>query len=167
LGLDEQGKRLDRYTAYLPDIYAMTQAFSTPGRRSDRLTNLPEKLKITGFSSPAADYECQALSIDEIVGLGAPHIWLWRLKSDALAAFGLHANDTLVVNRQTELTDGRFAVTIIEGIHRACLAESFAGALKLITVDGAGVRQEVEQTDAIEIWGVVDFVVRDLRQVRF
>jgi DNA polymerase V len=145
----------------------MTQAFSTPGRRSDRLTNLPEKLKITGFSSPAADYECQALSLDEMVGIGAPHIWLWRLKSDALAAFGLHANDTLVVNRQTEITNGRFAVAIIEGTHRACLAESFAGLLKLITLDSAGNRQEVEQVDSVEIWGVVDFVVRDLRQTRF
>jgi DNA polymerase V len=145
----------------------MTQAFSTPGRRSDRLTNLPEKLKITGFSSPAADYECQALSLDELVGIGAPHIWLWRLKSDALAAFGLHANDTLVVNRQTELTGGRFAVAIIDGIHRACLAETHAGEMKLITLDSSGNRHKIEQTDLVEIWGVVDYVVRDLRQIRF
>ncbi|WP_279382374.1 hypothetical protein [Pseudomonas sp. 43(2021)] len=39
------------------------------------------------------------MSIDEFVGLGAPHIWLWISGSDALAGLGIHQHDVLVVNR--------------------------------------------------------------------
>jgi len=49
----------------------MNSAFLTPGRRIERLCLSPEKLKITGFQSPAGDYEQGPLSIDEYVGLGA------------------------------------------------------------------------------------------------
>lgn len=62
----------------------MNTAFLTSGRRIERLRLSPEKLKITGFQSPAGDHEQGPLSIDEYVGLGAPHIWLWIADSDAL-----------------------------------------------------------------------------------
>jgi DNA polymerase V len=144
----------------------MSDTFATPGRRFSTLTNLPEKLKITGFSSPAADYECLQPSLDEIVGIGAPHIFLWRLKSEALAGLSLHTNDTLVVNRQTELAHGRIAVIVIEGEHRVCLAQKEGGSMALVGVDRNGVVLRLERCEEVEVWGVVDFVVRDVRDIR-
>lgn len=145
----------------------MSEAFQTPGRRQATLAVLPAKTKITGFASPAADYECHCLSLDEVTGLGAPHIWPWRLQSEALAGLSLHANDTLIVNRQTELVEGRIAVVVLDNAHRVCLVQGKRGAFKLLTVDEAGALQPLEQTEQVEVWGVVDFVVRDLRAVRF
>ena len=145
----------------------MSEAFRTPGRRQVSLTNLPAKIKITGFASPAADYECHRLSLDEVTGLGAPHIWPWRLHSEALAGLSLHANDTLIVNRQTELVEGRIAVVVLDNAHRVCLVQGKPGAFELLTVDESGAVQPLEQTEQVEVWGVVDFVVRDLRAVRF
>jgi DNA polymerase V len=145
----------------------MSEAFRTPGLRQASLTHLPAKTKITGFASPAADYECHRLSLDEVTGLGAPHIWPWRLHSEALAGLSLHANDTLIVNRQTELVEGRIAVVVLDNAHRVCLVQGKPGAFKLLTVDETGAVQPLEQTEQVEVWGVVDFVVRDLRAVRF
>jgi DNA polymerase V len=145
----------------------MSEAFISPGRRSATLANLPEKIKITGFSSPAADYEQLQLSLDEITGLGAPHIFFWRLTSESLAGLSLHAGDLLIVNRQTELAPGRIAVIAVDGSHRVCLAEGQVGALNLVTVAACGERETIEKTDEVNVWGVVDFVVRDLRATRF
>lgn len=165
--LDEQTDLLDRYTVISPDSAIMPEAFISPGRRSATLANLPEKIKITGFSSPAADYEQLQLSLDEITGLGAPHIWFWRLTSEALAGLSLHANDLLIVNRQAELSAGKIAVVVADGSHRVCLAEAGAGALNLVTVDASGKREPIDRTEEVSVWGVVDFVIRDLRATRF
>lgn len=145
----------------------MSEAFNTPGRRTASLANLPQKIKITGFSSPAADYEQLQLSLDEITDLGAPHIWFWRLKSEALAGLSLHTDDLLIVNRKTEICAGRIAVVAADGSHRVCLAESQTGTLQLVTVDADGKREAIEKTEEVSVWGVVDFVVRDLRATRF
>lgn len=145
----------------------MSEAFVSPGRRSATLANLPEKIKITGFSSPAADYEQLQLSLDEITGLGAPHIFFWRLTSESLAGLSLHEGDLLIVNRQTELVPGRIAVIVAGGEHRVILAEGQAGALNLVTVSACGKRVALEKTDEVSVWGVVDFVVRDLQATRF
>lgn len=144
----------------------MSDAFATPGRRSSTLSNLPEKLKITGFSSPATDYECLQPSLDEVVGIGAPHIFLWRLKSEALAGLSLHTNDTLVVNRKTELASGRIAVVVIEGEHRVCLAQKEGSSIVLVGVDRSGLVIRLERCQEVEVWGIVDFVVRDVRDIR-
>lgn len=147
------------------ELCLMSDTFTTPGRRSDALINLPERLKITGFSSPAADYECLQPSIDEMTGIGAPHIFLWRLKSEALAGLSLHANDTLVVNRQAELHPGRIAVVVIDGEHRVCLAQPDGKKTTLVTVDASGLVTNLEKVEGVEIWGVVDYIVRDVRSV--
>ena len=160
-------KKLDIYTAMHHELCPMTDAFATPGRRISTLANLPEKLKITGFSSPATDYECLQPSIDELVGIGAPHIWLWRLRSEALAGLSLHANDTLVVNRQTELSAGRIAVVVVDGEHRVCLARAAGRSIELVIVDTNGSVTALEKVEEVEVWGVVDFVVRDVRQIKF
>lgn len=143
----------------------MSDTFTTPGRRSSALSNLPEKLKITGFSSPAADYECLQPSIDEIVGIGAPHIFLWKLTSEALAGLSLHTNDTLVVNRQADLHSGRIAVVVIEGEHRICLARSKGFDIELVTVDQDGCVTKIERSEEIVVWGVVDYILRDVRAI--
>ncbi|AYG48338.1 peptidase S24/S26 domain-containing protein (plasmid) [Pseudomonas sp. Leaf58] len=144
-------------------IKLMSEAFSTPGKRIDHLERLAPKLQVTGFASPAADYECPKLSLDELTAIGAPHIFAWRLQSEALAGLGLHAKDMLILNRKSELSDGRIAIVAVDGRHRICLAEGKPGAFKLYIVDKRGRRAQLEHSETIELWGVVDFVLRDIR----
>jgi DNA polymerase V len=143
----------------------MSEAFKTPGKRAENLENLPPKRQVTGFASPASDYECPKLSLDEMTGIGAPHIFVWRLQSDALAGFGLHTNDILILNRKSELSDGRVAIVVVEGRHRICMAQGRPGAFKLFIVDSHGRRLEMEQSETVELWGIVDFIFRDIRSI--
>ena len=98
----------------------MNTAFLTPSRRIERLCLSPEKLKITGFQSPAGDHEQGPLSIDEFVGLGASHIWLWIADSDVLAGLGIYQHDVLVVNRVGKADPGRAAIVVIDHEFKLC-----------------------------------------------
>ncbi|HHG4904338.1 TPA: hypothetical protein ACPWGP_003378 [Pseudomonas aeruginosa] len=142
----------------------MNSAFLTPGRRIERLRLSPEKLKITGFQSPAGDHEQGPLSIDEYVGLGAPHIWLWIADSDALAGLGIYRHDVLVVNRVGKADPGRAAIVVIDHEFKLCSILTNADMKRcLVTIDRQGECQHVAGQDEVVLWGIVDFLFRDLR----
>ncbi len=114
----------------------MNTAFSTPGRRIEHLCLSPEKLKITGFQSPAGDHKQGPLSIDEFVGLGAPHIWLWIADSDALAGLGIYQHDVLIVIRVGQVAPGRAAIVIIDSEFKLCSILTDAEKKRsLVTID--------------------------------
>lgn len=142
----------------------MNTAFLTPGRRIERLCLSPEKLKITGFQSPADDHEQGPLSIDEYVGLGAPHIWLWIADSDALAGLGIYQHDVLVVNRVGKADPGRAAIVVIDHEFKLCSILTDAEKRRcLVTIDRAGECEHLAGQDDVVLWGIVDFLFRDLR----
>lgn len=142
----------------------MNTAFLTPGRRIERLCLSPEKLKITGFQSPAGDHEQGPLSIDEYVGLGAPHIWLWIADSDALAGLGIYKNDVLVVNRVGHAAPGRAAIVIIDHEFKLCsILTDSEKKRSLVTIDREGECQRLADEGEVILWGIVDFLFRDLR----
>lgn len=142
----------------------MNSAFLTPGRRIERLRLSPEKLKITGFQSPAGDHEQGPLSIDEFVGLGAPHIWLWIADSDALSGLGIYQHDVLVVNRVGKADPGRAAIVIIDHEFKLCsILTDVEKKRSLVTIDLAGECKCLADEDDVVLWGIVDFLFRDLR----
>lgn len=142
----------------------MKTAFLTPGRRIERLCLSPEKLKITGFQSPASDHEQGPLSIDEFVGLGAPHIWLWIADSDALAGLGIYQHDVLVVNRVGKADPGRAAIVVIDHEFKLCsILTDVEKKRCLVTLDRQGECQHVAGQGEVVLWGIVDFLFRDLR----
>ncbi|MDI3811993.1 hypothetical protein QK414_29135 [Pseudomonas aeruginosa] len=142
----------------------MNSAFLTPGRRIERLRLSPEKLKITGFQSPAGDHEQGPLSIDEFIGLGAPHIWLWIADSDALAGLGIYKHDVLVVNRVGRAEPGRAAIVVIDHEFKLCSILTDAERKRsLVTIDLAGECKHLADEGDVVLWGIVDFLFRDLR----
>jgi DNA polymerase V len=142
----------------------MNTAFLTLGRRIERLCLSPEKLKITGFQSPAGDHEQGPLSIDEYVGLGSPQIWLWIADSDALAGLGIYQHDVLVVNRVGQAAPGRAAIVIIDHEFKLCsILTDAEKKCSLVTIDRQGECQRLAGQDEVVLWGIIDFLFRDLR----
>lgn len=142
----------------------MNTAFLTPGRRIERLCLSPEKLKITGFQSPAGDHEQGPLSIDEYVGLGSPQIWLWIADSDALAGLGIFRNDVLIVNRTGQASPGRAAIVIIDHGFKLCSILTDAEKKRsLVTIDRRGEYERLADQEEVVLWGIVDFLFRDMR----
>lgn len=141
----------------------MTMTPLHPGKRLEALSKLPEPIKITGFASPATGYETHGLSIDDLVGLGAPHIFLWNLDSDVLAGLSMHAGDLLVVNRGAKPCNGAIAIIVVDDCHRICQIEGRAPNFSFWTEPAPGHRQPIESTESITLWGIVERVLRDVR----
>ena len=67
-----------------------------------------------GFPSPAADYEEVTLSIDELVDLRTPHVYLVRVEGPSMVGAGIYDGDVLVVNRALEARSGQIVVARIQ-----------------------------------------------------
>lgn len=77
----------------------LQMSLSVLGRQARRkyLLDDAHQLRITGFQSPAADDAERPLSLDALIGLGAPHIWPVRVDDNTLELFGMYQGDILIV----------------------------------------------------------------------
>lgn len=60
-----------------------------------------------GFPSPAADHVEQKISLDELLDLRAPHMYLVRIEGDSMTGAGIFCGDIAIVNRALEAEPGR------------------------------------------------------------
>lgn len=59
-----------------------------------------------GFPSPATDYEDPPLSLDELVGIREPSMYLIRARGDSMIGVGIFDGDVLVVDRAIAAYEG-------------------------------------------------------------
>lgn len=105
-----------------------------------------------GFPSPAADYEEVTLSIDDLVDLRAPNVYLVRVSGSSMTGAGIYDGDVLVVNRALEARSGDVVVAYVDG----------GMTVKRLQVTGAGVCLQPENpdyrtvavTESLHVWGV-------------
>lgn len=105
-----------------------------------------------GFPSPAADYEELTLSIDDLVDLRAPSVYLVRVSGPSMIGAGIYDGDVLVVNRALEARSGNIVVAYVDG----------GMTVKRLQISAAGVWLQPENTDykalavteSLHVWGV-------------
>lgn len=105
-----------------------------------------------GFPSPAADYEEVTLSIDELVDLRTPHVYLVRVEGPSMIGAGIYDGDVLVVNRALEARSGQVVVAYVDG----------GMTVKRLQVSPDGVWLQPENpdyrafrvTESLHVWGV-------------
>ncbi|MBV2207748.1 MAG: translesion error-prone DNA polymerase V autoproteolytic subunit [Pseudomonas sp.] len=105
-----------------------------------------------GFPSPAADYEEVTLSIDELVDLRTPHVYLVRVEGPSMIGAGIYDGDVLVVNRALEARPGHVVVAYVDG----------GMTVKRLQVTPEGVWLQPENpdyralrvTESLHVWGV-------------
>ncbi len=105
-----------------------------------------------GFPSPAADYEEVTLSIDDLVDLRAPNVYLVRVSGPSMTGAGIYDGDVLVVNRAHEARSGDVVVAYVDG----------GMTVKRLQVTAAGVWLQPENpnyrtvavTESLHVWGV-------------
>lgn len=59
-----------------------------------------------GFPSPAADHYEPPISLDELLELRAPHIWLVEAEGNSMSPSGIMNRSRLVVDRAREALPG-------------------------------------------------------------
>ncbi|HGM7187332.1 TPA: LexA family protein [Pseudomonas aeruginosa] len=105
-----------------------------------------------GFPSPAADYEEVTLSIDELIDLRTPHVYLVRVEGPSMIGAGIYNGDVLVVNKALEAHSGHIVVAYVDG----------GMTVKRLQITPAGVWLQPENpdyraipvTESLHVWGV-------------
>lgn len=69
-----------------------------------------------GFPSPAEPYAEQRLSLDELVQIRQPSMFLVRAMGDSMIHAGIHPGDVLVVDRAREARSGDVVVACLGNV---------------------------------------------------
>ncbi|MBW4652472.1 MAG: translesion error-prone DNA polymerase V autoproteolytic subunit [Kaiparowitsia implicata GSE-PSE-MK54-09C] len=134
-------------------------------RPSSVLVRMIEGRVSAGFPSPADDYAETYLSLDELVNVRAPSVYLVRAGGDSLKDVGIYDGDVLVVDRAAVAYEGDVVVALIEGEFTAkLLSYGVDGRPILLPANSAYPTIILQDGEQLEIWGVVTDNLHSLRR---
>ena len=113
------------------------------------------------FPNPAQDHYDGGLSLDRHLIPRPISTYILRVTSDALVSMGIHAGDTLLVDRALDPIPGRILVVVHEAEHRLGRFELDRGRAVLMTDD-----EILPLTVDVEPWGVAYLVLHPLPGAR-
>lgn len=110
-----------------------------------------------GFPSPGLDHEEPPLSLDELVGMRAPSMFVGRASGHSMRGRGIFDRDYLIINRALEPTSGDVIVARIGGDFTVKTYAVAAGVkmLKAENPDSPPIR--IGEDEQVEVWGVVTY----------
>lgn len=113
-----------------------------------------------GFPSPAADHIEQQISLDEVLNIRAPHIYLASISGDSMQGAGIFDGDLAVVDRSIEPSHGNIVVALLNNeplCKRLCVRGS---QVILLSENPKYPPRYVLEGDELAIWGVITSTVR-------
>lgn len=127
-----------------------------PLRDSSQLISVLAGTAAGGFPSPAADYYEPPISLDELLNIRAPHVWIVRVQGESMRDAGIYDGGVLIVDRSITATKGQIVLAYVDNqplVKRLAkdnadrwLLESAHPDYKTITPDQYG---------SIDVFGVV------------
>ena len=112
-----------------------------------------------GFPSPAADHIEKEISLDELLGIRAPHVYLVRIDGDSMQGGGIFSGDLAVVDRAIEAGHGHVVVALLNNdpvCKRLCLRGK---SVILQSENPKYPDRYVLEGDEFSVWGVVTYTV--------
>lgn len=142
----------------------MTTILGRP-RPSSVLVRMIEARVSAGFPSPADDYAETYLSLDELVNVRAPSVYLVRAGGDSLTEVGIFDGDVLVVDRAAVANQGDVVIALIAGEFTAkVLTYDAADRPVLMPANPHYPPIYLQDGEQLEIWGVVTDNLHSLRR---
>lgn len=108
-----------------------------------------------GFPSPAADHYEPPISLDELLELRAPHIWLVEAEGTNMSSSGIMNRSRLVVDRAREALAGDVIVAFLNNEPVVKRLAFNHGEWSLISDNVAYAPILVSEFEAIDLFGVV------------
>lgn len=129
------------------------------GRSSTELPLYSNRVP-AGFPSPALDHMEHKLSLDELLGIHAPHMYLVRAVGESMINAGIFDGDILVVSRGLSPAHGDIVIAAING--EPCVKRlSRQGDVSiLLSENPAFPSRYIMECDELMIWGVVTASLR-------
>ena len=113
-----------------------------------------------GFPSPAADHIEKELSLDELLGIRAPHVYLVRIDGDSMQGVGIFSGDLAVVDRAIEPGHGHVVVALLNNDPICKRLSKKGNTLILISENPKYPNRYIMEGDELSIWGVITHTVR-------
>ncbi|BCX67226.1 LexA family protein [Pseudomonas izuensis] len=113
-----------------------------------------------GFPSPAADHIEQHISLDEVLNIRAPHVYLVSIAGDSMQGAGIFDGDLAIVDRALEAAHNDIVVALLNNepvCKRLCKRES---QMILLSENPKYPPRYVLEGDELAIWGVITHSVR-------
>ncbi|UVM59102.1 LexA family transcriptional regulator [Pseudomonas sp. B21-010] len=113
-----------------------------------------------GFPSPAADHIEQHISLDEILNIRAPNVYLVSIAGDSMQGAGIFDGDLAIVDRALEADHNDVVVALLNN-EPVCKRLSKRGSqMILLSENPKYPPRYVLEGDELTIWGVITNTVR-------
>lgn len=113
-----------------------------------------------GFPSPAADHIEAHISLDQVLNIRAPHVYLVKITGDSMQGAGIFDGDLAVVDRSLEPAHGHVVVALLNNdplCKRLCIRGK---DVVLLSENSKYPPRYVLEGDELAIWGVIIGSVR-------
>ena len=113
-----------------------------------------------GFPSPAADYIEAHISLDEVLNIRAPHVYLVSITGESMQGAGIFEGDLAIVDRSLEPAHGHIVVALLNNdpvCKRLCIRGK---DVILLSENPKYPPRYVLESDELSIWGVITGSVR-------
>ncbi len=113
-----------------------------------------------GFPSPAADHIEAHISLDEVLNIRAPHVYLVKITGESMQGAGIFDGDLAVVDRSLEPAHGHVVVALLNNeplCKRLCIRGK---DVILLSENPTYPPRYVLEGDELAIWGVIVGSVR-------
>ncbi|MHC8334136.1 LexA family protein [Pseudomonas sp. LB3P25] len=113
-----------------------------------------------GFPSPAADHIEQHISLDEILNIRAPHVYLISIAGDSMQGAGIFDGDLAIVDRALEAGHNDIVVALLNNepiCKRLCKRGT---QMILLSENPKYPPRYILEGDELSIWGVITSSVR-------
>ena len=113
-----------------------------------------------GFPSPAADHIEKEISLDQLLNIRAPHVYLVSIEGDSMLGAGIFSGDLAVVDRSIEAVHGNVVVALLNN-DPLCKRLCVRGKRIILQSENAKYPdRHVMEGDDLSIWGVITCTVR-------
>ncbi|WP_017739319.1 LexA family transcriptional regulator [Pseudomonas sp. CBZ-4] len=113
-----------------------------------------------GFPSPAADHIEQHISMDEVLNIRAPHVYLITITGESMQGAGIYEGDIGIVDRSIEPAHGHIVVAVLNNepiCKRLCKRGK---EIILLSENPKYPARYILEGDELSIWGVITSTVR-------
>ena len=113
-----------------------------------------------GFPSPAAEHIEQHISMDEVLNIRAPHVYLITITGESMQGAGIYEGDIGIVDRSIEPAHGHIVVAVLNN-EPICKRLCKRGKEVVLLSDNPKYpARYILEGDELSIWGVITSTVR-------
>lgn len=117
-----------------------------------------------GFPSPAEDYLCKRIDLNEVLVTHPQATFMFRVAGDSMKEEGIDDGDMLVVNRALRPRNGHIVVAAVDGEFTVKKLVMRAGRLHRLKAGNPTYPDIIPaEGQTVEVWGVATSCIKQFR----